>query len=85
MTYHLKDELARLRHERADLSKRAAKRREDAIDLRRRGDPVGALKADSRAGEYRLARNRIDARDAYLKARGSNALGQASLTRHEEL
>lgn len=67
MPDHLKDELARLRHERTHLSKLATQRRSDAADLRRRGDPIGALKAESRAGEYRLARNRIDAQIAVIK------------------
>lgn len=67
MPDYLKDELARLRHERADLSKRATKRRADAVDMRRRGDPIGALKASSRASEYRLARNQIDAQIAVVK------------------
>jgi hypothetical protein len=67
MTDHLKDELARLKAERTKFSKLAAKRRSDAVDLRRRGDPIGALRASSRASEYRLACGRLDAEISVVK------------------
>lgn len=55
------DTLARLRHERGAYAKRAAQRREDAKECRRRRDYLGALVADGRAREYRETRDRFDA------------------------
>lgn len=54
-----KDTLARLRYERGAYAKRAAQRRRDAVECRRRRDWLGALEADSRASEYRRTRDQF--------------------------
>ncbi len=58
------DYAARLKAERDDFAKRAADRRRDAIDCRRKGRWLDALEADTRAREYRTSR---DQRAAELK------------------
>lgn len=55
------DTLARLRHERAAYAKRAADRRREATEYRRRRRWLDALIADSRASEYRATRDQLDA------------------------
>lgn len=54
-----KDTLARLRYERKQYATRAAQRRRDAQQCRRRRDWVGALVADARASEYRATREQL--------------------------
>lgn len=56
-----KDTLARLRFERGQYAKRAAQRRKDAQECRRRRDWVGALVAEDRASEYRRTRDQLTA------------------------
>ena len=58
------DHAARMKAERDDFAKRAADRRRDAIDFRKRRRWLEALEADTRAREYRAAR---DDRGAELK------------------
>jgi len=58
------DYAARLKAERDDFAKRAADRRRDAIDYRKKGRWLDALEADGRAREYRASR---DQRAAELK------------------
>lgn len=54
-----RDEVARLRAERDAFSKRAAAKRAEAIELRKRRDFLAALIADGRAREYRESRDKL--------------------------
>jgi hypothetical protein len=54
------DELARLRYERGAYAKRAADRRREAIELRKKRRWLDALLADDRASEYRRTRDQFD-------------------------
>ena len=58
-----KDELARLRFERAKFAKMAAERRREAIEFRKQRRWLDALLADDRAAEYRRSR---DQRGEYI-------------------
>lgn len=53
----VKGDIARWRAEAKDFAKRAAARRRDAVDLRKKRDFLGALNADIRAREYRESRD----------------------------
>jgi hypothetical protein len=65
-----KDTLARLRFERGQYAKRAAQRRKDAQEFRRRRNWLGALEADDRAYEYRKTRDQIAAEIKKIRAMG---------------
>lgn len=61
------DMAARLRAERNDFAKRAAERRRDAIEYRKRRRWLEALEADSRASEYRWSRDQRKAELSRIK------------------
>jgi hypothetical protein len=67
------DTLARYRAEKAAYAKRAAAKRKEAIELRKRRRFLDALIADSRAAEYRRTRDQYaqEARDVAAKLKGS--------------
>lgn len=54
-----KADMQRMRAEGAAFAKRAAYQRQLAIDLRKKRDWLGALKADMRASEYRQTRDQF--------------------------
>jgi hypothetical protein len=62
-----KDELARLRFERAKFARMAAERRREAIDLRKQRRWLDALLADDRASEYRNSRDQWSAEIGRIK------------------
>lgn len=65
-----KDELARIRFERAKFAKMAAERRQDAIDFRKQRRWLDALLADGRASEYRKSRDQRDTEIRRIRAMG---------------
>lgn len=63
-----KADLERMRAEGAAFAKRATYQRQLAIDLRKKRDWLGALKADMRAGEYRKSRDQFLAEAKKIKS-----------------